>query len=334
MSFLLNMIINMYWLKGIMVLLMFPWSDPVSSTSTRHDILYNMAKVHEALERGDMGHLGTLIGTEFAELGCTNIYIDMGTNTGVQILKWFWIKDFPKSKVFDIFSKETSSGKSCAVGFEANPRYENHLMDVSMILWHLGHVSFIFSPLGVSTGDGTLVFHDIKNRYQYQGSGFYRGESNSGHKGKLYNVTTIDISKFILDVAYTMTRLNPLPYRIIVKSDIEGEEYNVIPAMVRPHKIMMMRDIGLSIPLISPIPVCNIDMLLIEWHRHAPSSNISEPINSKWVSKTVAQMQLEGGINKCRNTRIESMDDEKYGTMNVRKYLDDKMELYDRKTRK
>ena len=61
--------------------------------------------------------------------GCLHVYLDLGTNTGVQIRKLFEPHKFPAADVLPIFDKyfgpveERDSSTVCAVGFEPNPEH-------------------------------------------------------------------------------------------------------------------------------------------------------------------------------------------------------------------
>merc|ERR1719431_116411 len=64
--------------------------------------------------------------------GCLHVYLDMGTNSGIQIRKVYEAGIFPKAKVLPIFDEyfgvsATRKQKVCAVGFELNPIFAEGL---------------------------------------------------------------------------------------------------------------------------------------------------------------------------------------------------------------
>jgi len=62
---------------------------------------------------------------------CTHVYLDVGTNRGVQIRKLFQPHLYPGAKVlpdFDLeFGPPPRCPSVCAIGFEPNPRHWDHL---------------------------------------------------------------------------------------------------------------------------------------------------------------------------------------------------------------
>ena len=64
------------------------------------------------------------------------MYLDVGTNTGVQIRKLYEPKDYPNAKIHKVFdeyfqrkmdSLSDSLPYICAIGFEPNPNFEKFL---------------------------------------------------------------------------------------------------------------------------------------------------------------------------------------------------------------
>ena len=75
--------------------------------------------------------------------GCRYVYLDVGTNVGIQIRKLFEPDLYPNAsihKVFDQYfgniNKRTSEG-ICAVGFEPNPSHTSILKGNIYIQWNL-----------------------------------------------------------------------------------------------------------------------------------------------------------------------------------------------------
>ena len=64
--------------------------------------------------------------------GCYHVYLDVGTNVGVQIRKLYEPKLYPGAPIHSAFDKyfnrsETTLPYICAVGFEPNPKHEEWL---------------------------------------------------------------------------------------------------------------------------------------------------------------------------------------------------------------
>ena len=59
--------------------------------------------------------------------GCYHVYLDLGTNVGIQVRKLYEPKLYPEAKLHEFFEKYFKRGKSlpyiCTVGFEPNPNH-------------------------------------------------------------------------------------------------------------------------------------------------------------------------------------------------------------------
>ncbi len=70
--------------------------------------------------------------------GCYHVYLDVGSNIGIQVRKLFEPKLYPDSPIFPLFDKyfgpldENRAKMVCAVGFEPNPRHTLHLKNIEL----------------------------------------------------------------------------------------------------------------------------------------------------------------------------------------------------------
>ena len=59
--------------------------------------------------------------------GCYHVYLDLGTNIGIQVRKLYEPKLYPDAKFHEFFEKYFKRGSSlpyiCTVGFEPNPNH-------------------------------------------------------------------------------------------------------------------------------------------------------------------------------------------------------------------
>ena len=69
-------------------------------------------------------------------LGCYHVYLDVGSNVGIQIRKLYEPSKYEGAKIHPVFDKyfhrriqslNSSLPYICAVGFEPNPNHENKL---------------------------------------------------------------------------------------------------------------------------------------------------------------------------------------------------------------
>ena len=75
--------------------------------------------------------------------GCYHVYLDVGTNVGIQIRKLFQPQLYQDAKIHPVFEKsfnrkndllETSLPYICAVGFEPNAHHEEVLKSIIKML--------------------------------------------------------------------------------------------------------------------------------------------------------------------------------------------------------
>ena len=115
--------------------------------ATREEVL-----VKEEEERND--NTKTLDGPRVKNPldGCLHVFLDLGSNRGVQIRKLYQPYLFPGAGVLQIFDRyfgpfaERNLSEVCAVGFEPNPRHESLLKETESAYnqcgWKVGTYSF------------------------------------------------------------------------------------------------------------------------------------------------------------------------------------------------
>jgi hypothetical protein len=99
--------------------------------------------------------------------GCLHVYLDLGTNTGVQIRKLFEPHKFPATDVLPIFDKYfgpvEDSSIFCAVGFEPspNPDHEPNLNFLSSFYNACGWRTIIHTRTAVTSKNMNTQFARI-----------------------------------------------------------------------------------------------------------------------------------------------------------------------------
>lgn len=133
--------------------------------------------------------------------------------------------------------------------FEANPVFNSALVNAKEKYGPQGIQVNIFPSTVVDVKDGTRTFYldNVNDEHDYWGSSTYANHPDavkSGSNGT--ELTAVNISRWLL--------MNTLPRDfVVVKMDIEGAEYDIIPHMA---------EMGVwSV----------VDHLLIEWHDGLPS---------------------------------------------------------------
>ena len=164
--------------------------------------------------------------------GCRHVYIDMGTNIGVQIRKLYQpelYKNAPVLALFrEIFGNDTA--RVCSVGFEANPVHDTYLREFEAYCVKRGWRVKIFTSTAVSTEDGNVSFfmepgNDARNQW---------GASLEAGRHRV-NVTVASVNLESWIKRYVFTRVIPLgstPPKIMIKSDIEGHDPTVLTNLI------------------------------------------------------------------------------------------------------
>ena len=138
---------------------------------------------------------------------CEHIYLDMGTNIGVQIRKLYQPEGYPTAKVLPYFDKfygkvsKTFRRKNvCAIGFEANEVHTSHLIKLQDSYNKVGYPVVIFTDAAVSTEPGTIkFFHDQNAKpefHEWGASAFHEMTANGNFSLSL----AIDIDHFLHNV--------------------------------------------------------------------------------------------------------------------------------------
>lgn len=224
--------------------------------------------------------------------GCSLVYLDIGSNIGVQVRKLFEPQKYPRSRIFRSFDKHFGSPHFrkqpfnvtglCAFGFEANPRFAGHLRKIQDAYtaknWR---VEFI-APRIVSDVDNRDITFYIDSD---EGSSEW-GSSITPHSGNMTAVTvkTLDF------VSWFEKEILPVNPRVVVaKMDIEGSEYLVLPRLLE-KQLLCKR---------------NLAYLMLEWHKHK--------FYPKGMTQGRGSLERAIAAQTCTDkTPISPMDDEKY----------------------
>ena len=162
--------------------------------------------------------------------GCGYVYIDLGTNIGVQIRKLYEPHLFPSASVLPLFKKifGNHSSEVCSVGFEANPLHDSYLKEFESYCLRRNWRVKIFTSTAVSTLNKNLTFYTApgdEKHNQWGASLEWKPETNKGN----ITVPSIDFGKWFKTTV--LNRKMPPEFtrpRIMMKNDIEGHDSVVI----------------------------------------------------------------------------------------------------------
>jgi FkbM family methyltransferase len=159
---------------------------------------------------------------------CKLIYLDLGSNIGVQIRKFYEPEKYPKATVLPLFAqhfgkpaarRDPKSGV-CVLGLEPNPEHYARLAQVEAAYLKRGwHVHFY--RMAAWSKNGQMVF---------KGAGEEPSHKDWGARLEMHaaryevEVPTVDIAAFVRSLPANSVKL--------MKMDIEGAEYECISHMI------------------------------------------------------------------------------------------------------
>jgi hypothetical protein len=174
---------------------------------------------------------------------CKKVYLDVGTNLGVQIRKLYEPDKFPGAPILSLFNQvfgtESDRREVCAIGFEPNPRHSEELHTIEETYTMLGYIVKIFTRTAVAGKDGLAGFyiHDDPQNHDWTSTLL----NISPGKHSKTTVVLKDLGAFI------QNHLSP-DATIAMKMDIEGSEFTIMPSLILTGAL------------------CHLDTVFIEWH--------------------------------------------------------------------
>ena len=222
--------------------------------------------------------------------GCYHVYLDVGSNIGVQIRKLYEPEKYPDAYVHSLFNSHFGSIEDrrnaslengrivCAVGFEPNSHHTKYLKKVESTYNKCGwRVKFLTETAASDHSGTTRFFTDESYQNLEWGGGILPPDVNNiavtnvsdKSKQKFMDVTLVRLSDFYKNIV--RTRKLPVlpsdmyPPKILMKMDIEGSEVDVMPDLIFSGALQY------------------VNTVMVEWHERL----------EKLPERKTAQQQLE-----------------------------------------
>ena len=162
--------------------------------------------------------------------GCQYVYIDLGTNIGIQIRKLYEPQLYPHAPVLPLFEKifRNRTNEVCSVGFEANPLHNDYLKEFETYCLRRNWRVKIFTSLAVSIQDGNVTFFTEPGNEGNNQWGSNVEQTPGGVRGNV-TVPSIDIVSWFKNTV--LTRKIPSKSnisRVMMKHDLEGHDKTVM----------------------------------------------------------------------------------------------------------
>ena len=176
--------------------------------------------------------------------GCKHVYLDVGSNIGLQLRKVYEPDKFPGAAILPIFDKFFGKdvikrrAEVCAVAMEPNTDHASRLEQLASTYTKLGWRTF-FLPVAASTVEGNTTFYrDVSfvgaRNNQWSASTLALAANGQQQPRRAMTVRTIDLAEWI--------RSNVLHRKsaggaggggsVVMKLDIEGGEFVVLPHLL------------------------------------------------------------------------------------------------------
>ena len=240
--------------------------------------------------------------------GCQYVYLDVGTNVGVQIRKLYEPELYPGAKMLSFFDEQFGHDRKrlsslCTVGFEPNIHHTSKLRALETAYTARGWRVKIFTETAVSTIDGnaTFFFDKIANPQQHEWAASLipwhesmktKSGSDTERNDVQATVQTMDFSRYLL-VNIGRRRINEeLKHSVLMKLDVEGSEHTILPHIITTGSI------------------CSINKIFLENHRWG-AIEFSDGSNDTQFTSFFKQFVEKYNVTSCP-TSILDVDDESY----------------------
>jgi len=215
------------------------------------------------------------------------IYLDLGSNNGVQIRKFFEPALYPEAPVLPLFDKHFGPSSErclpgeltglCVLGMEPNPVHAFRLSKLAQAYRAKGWYVH-FYPFAASNADGTAAFN-INRTSEFEDW----GAQLTLMQKEIVQVRTVNFASFLKSLPTGMVRL--------MKMDIEGAEWEVMAALEK--NLLLCK--------------CFINEAYVELHNFGDATQWARPKTMEEIQKTLQQQVCWSG-----HSSFIEMDDETY----------------------
>ena len=224
---------------------------------------------------------------------CSDVYLDLGSNIGVQVRKLFEPEKYPvldqqQNEVMTLYNREfgdptqrkSAHSGLCAFGFEPNPKHTNRLKTLENQYLNKGWKVHFF-PFAVSNTDKMVTLYTEnelgKNDW---GATLYRNKGNFKNSVQVRQVRLTNFVKQLLN----RTRI------YVIKFDVEAAEYEILVDLLQEGLLCQEY----------------IKLIIIEWH--LARLDATDP-NSVFRTRSIKQWII---TQRCIATKVFEIDDETY----------------------
>jgi len=230
--------------------------------------------------------------------GCLHVYLDVGTNVGIQIRKIFEPSLFPGAPALPIFDKYFGSPDTrkpqdvCVVGFEPNPAHIKKLEKLEEAYNKCGWRVLINKKTGVA-GRNSEAHYQVEFSFDFEIKLDVAGRlvDNDTNTNNTVKVKSIWLAEFVNNIVAKRKRPDGKRGSVVMKLDIEGKELEVVPDLV----------------MSGALP--HIDSIHLDW-TNDPYTDLNKVLGLKGAMELLNGLANENNLQHV--TEILAVDDETY----------------------
>lgn len=247
--------------------------------------------------------------------GCNLLYLDMGTNLGAQLQKFYephrFLRKGKETPIVSQFNKAFGGSKIrrrpfkeskiCVVGFEPNPEHTAHLENLQSKYREVGWNVWVLTETALGVRDTLMKLYIWGQEGIKEGSSLSNLDSISNENHTTADIAVIDTIKFLKEyVAKRETDFDEDTF-VLAKMDIESTEFSLLREMTTTGAF------------------CYIDKVMAEFHeRMVPkgTGDINQVPMSEKEYENLIRFLWKGVQNDCKRNfafdRMTKMDDETF----------------------
>jgi hypothetical protein len=255
--------------------------------------------------------------------GCYSVYLDVGSNIGVQVRKVFEPEKYPGSAFIHTYNEwlgpiefRRLPGAVCVFGFEASPVFKERLDNLAKCYNSKNWQTKFFVPRAVSFADDRVLSMwlekpnpadtnmALSNTVVNDAIIADEASKPQERRGSFTQVKSLDLGKFIMEhiadreIPKELRGKAPKPPAVVVKLDIEGSEYETLLSMLFRGAM------------------CHIDVINIEQHiqmNHLFLEKERPGIQTLYKGfKELLEIGYRCSSKKASSTKIIDVDDESF----------------------
>jgi hypothetical protein len=235
-------------LAGFLLLVVSEYLSPISCISHSSRLHLQLHEnIASPLTKSHLTQLETLLNQIDK---CEHIYLDIGTNIGVQIRKLFEPRLFPKASILPYFESfygpaSERSSRVCAIGMEPNPKWTMKLSKLQSDYQEKGYNVIIFTETAANIHNKNMTFYttpfDKTENHEW-------GSSLIAWDKRMIATTagSISLSSLIQLIQYRKGKTENST--TFMKLDVEGAEFEILSDLIFSGSI------------------CYVKQIAIEWH--------------------------------------------------------------------